>query len=492
MKRPAALLFLMAITILAITSFQVYWMYDNYRREKSSLEIKSGALFREATQTLQALKLRLDRLPGDSSRLELNIRIKQDADNDTSSIDKRKAAIRLTNMLRSRDLDTTMVRRPPPGGMIIAMNRNKIIYTTDSVNLIQKNASLTSEEKGIGLFLRDFDSIQDSLKIEDIDSSFHQILNREKLSLVYTILRIDNPSKAEIREPSLNKVTVGFSKPVMYELLLAANVPYFWKKLWLPLLFSLFLILVTITSFIWLYRNLLLQRRLTKQKNDFISNMSHELKTPIATVGVAIEALKHFNALADPERTREYLDISESELKRLSLLVDKVLKFSLFENHETELHFGPVNLIQLTEEVISSLRLQAEKHNARFEYSFDGLDFTVTADRVHLLGVLYNLADNAIKYSVDEPFVKIALVEEKDQVKLSVTDSGKGIPAEYKDKVFEKFFRVPDGDRHNTKGYGLGLSYAAHIVALHKGKIVLESEEGKGSCFTIYIPKLHE
>src|SRR6185436_11622670 len=130
----------------------------------------------------------------------------------------------------------------------------------------------------------------------------------------------------------------GFAHPVTYQLSLTNNTTYLLKKILLPILFSLFLVGVTILSFVLLYRNLLRQHRLSEIKNEFISNITHELKTPIATVGVAIEALKNFNAIDDPQKTKEYLDISSNELQRLSLLVDKVLKLSMFEKREIELN----------------------------------------------------------------------------------------------------------------------------------------------------------
>ena len=139
-----------------------------------------------------------------------------------------------------------------------------------------------------------------------------------------------------------------------------------------------------------MYRSLQKQRRLAEIKNEFISNITHELKTPIATVGVAIEALRNFNAINNPQRTKEYLDISQNELHRLSLLVDKVLKLSLFENKEVELKYDPVNIKDIVEEVVSSMKLQIEKNNAAVLVSQEG-DCSIQGDRLHLLSVVFNL-----------------------------------------------------------------------------------------------------
>jgi len=223
-------------------------------------------------------------------------------------------------------------------------------------------------------------------------------------------------------------------------------------------------------------------------KNEFISNITHELKTPIATVGVAIEALKNFNAIHDPERTREYLDISQNELQRLGLLVDKVLKLSMFEKKEMELKKEHFDCKQLTEEVMNSMRLQFEKYHAKVNLRTTGDNFIVEADKLHITSVIYNLLDNALKYSRENPVIDVLLKSNPDNIEFSVSDNGIGIPPAYKEKVFDKFFRVPTGDKHNIKGYGLGLSYVAEVIKRHQGNVQVESELGKGSTFTAKFP----
>ena len=203
-------------------------------------------------------------------------------------------------------------------------------------------------------------------------------------------------------------------------------------------------------------------------------------------MGVAIEALKNFNAINDPQKTKEYLDISSNELQRLSLLVDKVLKLSMFEKKEIELKYEPLNLKDIVDEVTNSLRLQLEKNNARVSVTQNG-DLNLQGDRLHLLSVVFNLVDNAIKYRNGDPSIRIELNGDEQNVELSIKDNGIGIPQEYQNKVFEKFFRVPAGDTHNTKGYGLGLSYAAHVVKKHGGIITVDSQPGLGTRFTIIL-----
>ena len=230
------------------------------------------------------------------------------------------------------------------------------------------------------------------------------------------------------------------------------------------------------------------QERLTALKNDFISNITHELKTPIATVSVAIEALQNFNALQKPELTKEYLDISKNELSRLSMLVDKVLKLSVFEQKEPELKKEIIDLASLVAQVLDSMRLQFEKLGVKIAFDTEGADHTfVEADKTHLTSVIYNLLDNAIKY--DGKNVNIQFATDQNALKMSIKDDGCGIASEYQAKIFDKFFRVPKGDIHNVKGYGLGLSYVASIVKQHGGRIEVQSVLEKGSTFSVFLPK---
>jgi signal transduction histidine kinase len=300
----------------------------------------------------------------------------------------------------------------------------------------------------------------------------------------------------EDKEQKMAVVATGFQSAIF-------------KTIYPEILFALFVLLMIGLSFWLIYRNILQQKRLIAMKNDFISNVTHELKTPIATVGVAVEALNSFNALDNPARTKEYLDISKSELNRLSLLVDKVLKMAVFEQGDPQLNVETFNLADLTQEILNSMKLQFERFGADVRFEKINLaspkeifypdrkegdnNFIINADKTHITSVIYNLIDNALKYGGEKPEINILLQAPVYQFCcFSVSDKGAGIPPPYKDKIFDKFFRIPSGDVHNTKGHGLGLSYVLSVVKQHKGKINVESEEGKGSTFSIFLPLLEE
>lgn len=334
--------------------------------------------------------------------------------------------------------------------------------------------------------LSGMDALQDTLTVTEITMAYSAAMKEEDLVVPFKVLRLDSSSRSP--GPAYNEVTIGFNEPITYRLELGNSFSFILKRLTAPLLFSVFLVGVTILSFVLLYRNILRQRRLATIKNEFISNITHELKTPIATVGVAIEALKNFNAMKDPEKTREYLDISAGELHRLSQLVDKVLRFSQFEKKEIELNLESIDISSLVQEVLSTMRPQLENRNAEVSVEVSG-NTILDGDKLHLLSVIYNLVDNALKYSRGTPVIHITLNEDKNMIVLRVADKGIGIPGEYRDKIFEKFFRVPTGNMHDAKGYGLGLSYSAHVVESHGGTIEVESKTAEGSIFTIRLPK---
>lgn len=261
--------------------------------------------------------------------------------------------------------------------------------------------------------------------------------------------------------------------------------PYLAKRMLYPCIFILFLLTVIAIAFRTTYLSLTKQMNLATLKDDFISNMSHELKTPVATVKVALEALKNFNVMQQPERSKEYLEMAVLEMNRLELLVNRALSTSLLESGKLALQKEECDLKRLTEEVIMAMQPKLQLHEAKVVLETTGTNFSSQLDKMHTQGVLINLIDNSIKYGVKPVEIKITLTETADTIQLCVTDNGPGIPEEYSEKVFEKFFRVPTGNKHNAKGYGLGLSYAAQVMQQHMGSIRLANIPEGGCRFTL-------
>lgn len=297
------------------------------------------------------------------------------------------------------------------------------------------------------------------------------------------------PVPSGLKESTVTTEWVRFSPVVLYASVIENVRPYLIMEILPQLLFSAALTIITSAAFFMMYRSMRSQQRLMDLKHDFISNITHELKTPVTTVSVALEALRNFKGLENPQTTREYLDIAQGELNRLTLLTDKVLKTALFDARTVNFETEPVDLRKTVDQILHSMKLIFEKQKAQVTFEQQGDSFTIRGGSVHLTNVVYNLLDNALKYSGGEPRISIRLEEEGNQVILKVADKGIGIPAEYKKKIFEKFFRVPTGDVHDIKGYGLGLSYVDSVVRSHRGLIEVVSKPGEGSVFTISLPK---
>ncbi|MDO7885791.1 sensor histidine kinase [Hymenobacter cheonanensis] len=251
---------------------------------------------------------------------------------------------------------------------------------------------------------------------------------------------------------------------------------------------SALLLGLTTGCFALMLSTILRQKKLSEVKSDFINNMTHELKTPLATVSAAVEALQDFGALADAERTATYLSLARHELHRLASLVDKVLHIAVAERpgHPLALHPEPLHPAELVAELVRRHELQTTKH-VRFDVSLSPTD-TLLADRLHLAGALDNLLDNALKYSGDDVRIGVHGQPVAGGWQLTVADNGPGIAASYQEAVFEQFFRVPAGNLHPVKGFGLGLYYVRQVVAAHGGRVHVRPAPGGGSAFVVWLP----
>lgn len=355
----------------------------------------------------------------------------------------------------------------------------------------------------------------DSLNMDSIRQTFQRQLNRAGLSIGASLTKRnsapsfppDSHARVRVRrmmEPEipqddapdrglfasdLRTHWIRVDPFFRYSATLHAVRPLLLREITPQILFSSFLTLITFVSFVVMFRSIRSQQRLMALKNDFISNITHELKTPIATVSVALEALKNFKGIENPRLTAEYLDIARLELNRLSMLTEKVLTTSLFDEKGLVLDFAPVDLGESLSTILSSMKLVIEKLDASVTTDYSGEDFTIEGSAVHLTNVIHNLLDNALKYSPGKPDITIALKATAGKVVLAVTDKGMGIPAEFQSRIFERFFRMPTGDVHNIKGFGLGLSYVDQVVKKHGGSITVVSAPGQGSTFTVILPK---
>ncbi len=250
--------------------------------------------------------------------------------------------------------------------------------------------------------------------------------------------------------------------------------------------FVLTVLLIGIFAFTILI--ILRQKKLSNIKNDFINNMTHELKTPISTISLASQMLRD-NTVSNTPKTIEHISgIIYQESKRLTTQVEKVLQMAVFNEGTLKLKFKEVNINHLIHSVVLNFELRIKSKNGHLTSELKAEPGIIKGDEVHITNVLFNLLDNAVKYSKDEPNIHISTEMKDEYLVVSVKDHGIGIQSEHVGQIFERFYRVPTGNVHDVKGFGLGLSYVKKIVDSHRGKIKVESALNKGTKFMIYFP----
>ncbi len=248
-----------------------------------------------------------------------------------------------------------------------------------------------------------------------------------------------------------------------------------------------FLIAIFVYTIMVIFR----QKKLSNIKNDFINNMTHELKTPISTISLASQMLEDGSITNTPQTIEHISRVINQESKRLSYQVEKVLQMAVFNEGRLKFKFKEFDVNKMIETVAANFELRVKSKNGKLITEKLATNAIVNGDEVHITNVIFNLLDNAVKYSNETPEIKISTENRKDQLLISVQDKGIGIAKEHQTAIFDRFYRVPTGNIHNVKGFGLGLSYVKKIVDSHNAKIKVESAVNKGTKFTILFPQIN-
>jgi len=267
---------------------------------------------------------------------------------------------------------------------------------------------------------------------------------------------------------------------------------YLLQTMWAMLVVSAGVIFILIIAFYYTIGTISKQKKLSVIKNDFISNMTHEFKTPISTISLAAEMLGDDTVIKTPEKQQRFVKMIRDENKRLSVLVESILQTSILDKGEFKLKRSDVDVHDIINQAIQNTHLLLDQRQGSVQTDLQATKWIVNADKVHLTNIVFNLIDNAVKYTKDIPNIVIATKDTEKGIEISVKDNGIGISKENLRKIFEKFYRVPTGNVHNVKGFGLGLSYVQAVVQKHNGTINVESELGKGSTFKIVMPYKNE
>ena len=259
-------------------------------------------------------------------------------------------------------------------------------------------------------------------------------------------------------------------------------------QLWRTLSVSLAFVIIIILSFAYTLMTILKQKKISEMKNDFINNMTHEIKTPISTIALACEALGDKDIIKSETLYQNYINVINEENNRLGSLTERILQSAKLEKGEIILKKEDVDIHEIISEAVNNIHLQVEKKGGRINKRLMAETNILFVDPVHISNVMFNLLDNANKYSTESPVIEISTENSYSGLLISVKDNGPGISKSNQKKIFEKLYRIPTGNLHNVKGFGLGLSYVKAIVEQHGGKITLESELNKGTKFIIFLP----
>lgn len=474
-------------SLALLTLLLSIFLFKSFISEKQRIEKEVGLLFINAVKTLEGSLLNqwiLDSLTHDV--------FMKDAINDSVKILAFQAD---KNQLK--DITLNRVTTSPKDCLKIVMRKN-IDFNQTHIS----TGNLTESKGVISIMMKTdhMDSIVGSKSVfsyqfspdtnvsKKIMTLFDENLQKAGIKLEYTFKTSKNEEK-----PISNIAAAGVYKDLASgkNYAVQINNPNLLaiKSIWLEILLSALLLICLGLAFYSMSRTIAQERSLMQSKNDFIQNMTHELKTPITTVKVALEGIHEFDGLHDLNKRDEYLSISKQELERLSILVDRVLSVSKLDKELPPATKEKINLNELVHQIAETCKVQALKQNAVIEVHSTDTEISLLSDKQWLSGIVYNLIENAIKYA-DKAHTQIDIFLSKmnGDIVLKVQDNGPGIAEEYQSKIFEKFYRIPTGNVHTVKGHGLGLAFVKRMLKELGGTISLKSEEGKGSIFSITLP----
>ena len=318
-------------------------------------------------------------------------------------------------------------------------------------------------------------------------------MNGEQIVSDYFVRLYQDTAKNKSSVYPLISPSGSISEGVSPEELLVIVIPDFksivWKQMsWMIFGSVLFTILIFVAFFVTL-KALLKQKKLSEIKSDFINNMTHEFKTPLATISLAVDALKNEKVMNDRTKTEYFSGIIKEENKRMNKQVETILQAAMLDKQQIQLNLKTLHAHDLINTAVNNMKLPVEEKQGRLEVSLEATNDMIVADEVHFTNLVNNLLDNAVKYSKDGLVIKLCTQNIGNHFRVKIEDNGIGMNKETLHRIFEKFYRAHTGNLHNVKGFGLGLSYVKTMVTAHQGKIKAESTLGKGSCFIIDMPQ---
>ncbi len=497
----------MSVAMAVFISIQVYWI-------QNSLKLREANFKRSVDEAVNLALLKLETIEFSRRSAKSSIQL--------LSLDTNQLQQQSSGLLNPSNLDTQgiLMAKPPQieNRRIISQLKNKATSTDSEKNIKENLAPNITENFSEGVALRKQSMLNylmnKSLKEEEVKD----IETKISVGLIDTLLKMEFLSKGisidyefGVFSPDRNKIVLEKTGKYHDELLfhgypfplfsgtaigtrdfLLLYFPqqerYNLQSLWGMMMVSLLLVLVIIAAFSYSVFTIIKQRKLSELKNDFINNMTHEFKTPISTISLACQALSDKDIPRSNEMYRDYIQIIGDENHRLGEMAEKILQTAILEKGNLHLRPETIDVHQLISDAIHKIAIQIEIRDGLITESLKAEHPLIKADKVHLSNVIFNLLDNANKYSPRKPQIMVSTMDAENGIFISISDKGMGISKANMKRIFEKLFRVPTGDVHNVKGFGLGLSYVKFIVEKHGGTISVESEPGKGSTFRLFLP----
>ena len=461
-KYIQVIIFLSSFALLGFLLVQFYWAKNNFNEKKNNFHTLFEICVTEIGDELREKILNesnysVPKIGGNilpiqnrfGSKSEFSDTLKKISSSKKSISEKRKDLFRIINKKLALNIN---------------INLDKVLDEKEVISLIEISLEKHGIKNDFHYSITDENGLLFISNFENIDNS---ILER---STSYSVEFLNDDLFTEKRVFTL------------YILKLRWSIA---KSFTPVLILSMVLILIILGTFIYSIRVIQNQKKNTRIKTDFINNMTHELKTPIATIGLACEALTDKNIKLDNTSQNRFLKTIKSENERLGKLVENVLESSVSVKASPELKLEVFNIEEVIKKAIKSIQLSYDTRNGKIKTDFLAQNKIIEADKLHITNVIHNLLDNSLKYSSKSPLVTISTRDVIGGLIIRIKDNGIGIAKDNHKRIFEKLFRVPTGDLHNVKGFGLGLSYVKSIIDLHNGKIMVESKLGNGSTFTV-------
>lgn len=512
----------MVVSILGIILLQGYWIYSAWKDKEEEFSLAVQQSIQDVAEELQERELNdyitayeklIDSLdtPDNASFANVFLFLDEDKTNNLISyyaygileedykikpyLDPKlgDSIARVTDVKQVKN--TTIINKND-----VFNRENNIANSIEKIKTIERMNVANQRIRSAFMNYTANTPLHKRLSVEELDFFLKREFDSKNIGTPYEFGIYDNGLATKIKSNNYTEVQKGFQyrTPIFikedgthrYELIVSfpEKEQFVFSSIigvgGLTLFFTFFIVFVSSSALFQIIR----QKKISEMKTDFINNMSHEFKTPIATINLALDAISNPKSIQIPAKVQQYAKMIREENNRMLSQVENVLRISQLERSSDPLLMESVNMHAVIEEAIKHIKLILESKSGQVKKYFNAQEYTFRGNKNHLTNIVVNLLDNAVKYCDDKPKVIVETVNEDGQFILRVKDNGIGMSPSIQKKVFEKFYRATSGNIHNVKGHGLGLAYVKKIVDLHKGTINLESKKNGGTIFSIVLP----